>query len=836
MEAAMMYYLVLLGATLSYLLAPQNATATLFSETDTTNLELSSASNDTYQVAGVYNIVDYNKKMDGFGYGGRVNDNGGTRSNSKCSTYPGYISSSECTSPKEFPSTAKPTIIAGMKCYKKSDCVCPKKFKYAPATGTALPTPAGSTSCTPSGASCGGKYENCTCPSNYKYYSDSTLLPNPFIRVSFDAILSGTYCTPAHGIKLYTDFTCPSDYKKEADGCTKDCSGYDKTSCDTAKGEICAQCTTSGGVTKYKITSCNEDEGWKISGLSSKSLALSCKAADCPTDFSTNITGCSVDGYTLTTDGKSGGKPCGKCVCGRTKDCSAYPLTAADKATSHGSGFSSCKTGCGDDLITKYKILSCKSGYKLMDGKCVSDTCDTENGYSETACTETQKRIDKTTTATGKTCYLCKDDTCPEKFYKGCAPRHIETGEKAVTVAGTTCVKCRVRKCEEYTPEGTYKTTTPEGSSCTSIKLPVTDKAENQITCYTNCKNDTCNEAGGYTKTPCTTPDLEEARTITAAGSTCYKCKTPSVTCASMGGSETKPSEYRYCTEKTVNGKKCYMDCKCLQWKAVKTTMSVKNDYKACTYFETQGDITLDENHPDSDIYDSWCGIGLQTYMDEDGDNALFYLDICSPENKWLKKPSDNKFISHVAGGGYGSKKVCQNSVIQTCSQRPGNNSFYYNINNQNQNWSIQGYTSASQIIEASGKPTQQSALSPGYPKIDTSSRLLCYSYTIDYDIGCVFAAYEKPGYRYLALEDYSKPILSYGTVKGYGEKWETEESYLYQPTDENYEESTDGVDAFDDFICNRAIKTDNQGCQKIFDYEDTDKSLVKSLVPKCYD
>ena len=84
-------------------------------------------------------------------------------------------------------------------------------------------------------------------------------------------------------------------------------------------------------------------------------------------------------------NGVSGGKVCGMCKCNNINaNCTAanYPLTIVPA----NANYENCNTGCGSEKVTRYKIMSCKDGYELQNGKCViipAKTC-ASGGYKDT--------------------------------------------------------------------------------------------------------------------------------------------------------------------------------------------------------------------------------------------------------------------------------------------------------------------------------------------------------------------------------------------------------------------------------------------------------------------
>ncbi len=630
---------------------------------------------------------------------------------------------------------------------------------------------------------------------------------------------------PIAGLTCYEECVCDTSYYK-----------YTASNCRSPK-KLSEGCSDIKKPTMVDSSLVKKDTVAELSKtLPSSSLAGSLPGAlrtmkyaqcNCPSDY--NLAICPINANCETCDSKHKFKNCkdgyteksGACV--KIEDCSAYPLTV-------------CPTGgvCSQcpDNNTKLKLDSCTNGpaWKKVGNTCEAIPCPAGYTAGVTTCSDTKKYAYSSNGYSGdKECGKCtaKKDDCPEGYWKGCADRHIETGTPKYTDAGTRCIQCRARECREYAPAGTYIrwNEIPADHKCTLIKLPLNETPENQIECYKDCKSDIC--PTGYGKTACTSSQKQTATTKTDAGTTCYKCE-DTATCESKGYLSAKPSRNQYCTETTVNGKTCYTDCKCYIWKPMKATMSVKNDYDPCMFIENEGQISLDADKYDPEdvenLYYEWCTDEVEG-IDSEGDKAAFMFDHCFKENIWLKKPNDNKFISHIAG--VASSKECKQNYVRVCSQTTRNSGGYYPVNNGT--WSIQGYTSASRIIEASKYPQLSSALPPNYFVVDRN-RLVCYSYSIEYDIGCIFAAHDKNGAMIVEEIDVNNPYvgyweslkytLAYGTVKGYCNKWENIESHLAPDVDK--------------LVCQQAIDTDENGCQAIADHKNTDETICKTLVPGC--
>ncbi len=407
-------------AALSYLFPSHNATALSLSELDPTPVELNSASvsDDVYQTAGIYHIVDYSKKMESF-YGKRVNEDGKEASDRKCEAYgfvsqcadggvgtkvvpiPGLNCWKDCKSCRDFglyDHCMDKNILAtgasarhplpGLNCYNwQTDCKCPSEYKYQQ----------GLYSCTLGGDVCytlytsagvRNLYTECTCGSQYKYLGEpnaAAVIGNrSFVKCVSPATVGGSSCSfPGTGlyqlaaggrtskIELYTECTCPSGYTFNNGTCVAQCTDYPLTVCP--EGCNCSSCADTSA-TKYKIDSAKPSWGIASDGKT-------CNNCDaCPAGYTAGVTTCdsasTTPNYHQHATAQSCGKVCGYCSCDNiVSTCTAanYPLSSIPA----NANYSSCNTGCGSDKVTRYKITSCKSGYELKNGICERPTTPT---------------------------------------------------------------------------------------------------------------------------------------------------------------------------------------------------------------------------------------------------------------------------------------------------------------------------------------------------------------------------------------------------------------------------------------------------------------------------
>ncbi len=427
----------------------------------------------SFQMARTYFMPDYQRNLVGKQFGGRVNDGGSMGNELNCQKY-GYAS--ECLSKKG----TQIQVISGLKCWKDCQPLSCADAGYVNSCPSLL---TGTSVSLADGTIC---YTGCRCPSEYKYFKD--------IANSFKCSLKGTACQEAKdyrgscpGCPKYKECTCSADYKYvKPETANLNINNIVRTRCYPPKSVGGATCqtyisVTSGGsthteaITMYKECNCPEGQEYKN----------------------------------------------GQCV--KIENCDAYPLTGT------------CPAGCNctpcPDNGNKYKIDSAKTseGWSWTSGQttCPATPCPAGFEAGVEKCSDTQKYTYSSSPkdkSGGKVCGKCtaKNDDCPTNYWNSCAPQHIETGVPQYTEAGTRCTQCRTRKCEEYAPTGTYKTSQPTDYKCTKVN-PLGTGASYSVTCYKDCKSDIC--TSGYSKTACTSSQKQVGTTTTAAGSTCYKCE-----------------------------------------------------------------------------------------------------------------------------------------------------------------------------------------------------------------------------------------------------------------------------------------------------------------------
>ncbi len=489
---------------------------------------------------------------------------------------------SKCAAPKELggesctvtTTNSKFSWLASSEVYF-SKCSCPNEYRFTQDLYNTYVTKGTATcsSCTDDN----GIHYKCSCPAEYKF-SSSTLANG-----TCSAPCSVTLARAPEEYYRYA-CTCNTGYVMNAAGtaCEKDCTGYNNTSCP--EGANCEQCT-AGGVKKYKITSCKETEGWEVGSTYRLTGEIAtCKAKKCPTDFSTNTTGCSVDGYTLTTNGKSGGKPCGKCVCGNLNtSCTAtnYPFSTPPA----NANYDTCSTGCGSEKVTRYKLTSCKNSYKLNDTgtACVEQTCQEIQSYYSTSVKE-HRTCQSDIYHGGKTvCYhACRCDAgyFPNQYYlcEHCYPGTYNPTDISVSPTRTACDPC---------PVGKYQSGYA-GTKCEACPIGMYQDKTGQTGCK-NCDPGTFQDKTGQNECKKCDKGYYQDETkqssckICPAGtyqdkerqSSCIEC--PVDTYLDETG-KTSQSDCKKCPSGTTEGKKGQTSVSAC---VTKTCSSYKSSYKA---------------------------------------------------------------------------------------------------------------------------------------------------------------------------------------------------------------------------------------------------------------
>ncbi len=488
-------------AVISYLFPSHNATAQSLSELNPAPVELNSSlvSADTYQVAGIYHIVDYSKKMESF-FGKRVNETDQDVDSRTCEQY-GFVGN--CTAPAVGKGIKHP--IPGLTCYEK--CVSCAASGYvdsclSPKTGTQVTTA--------DGLNC---YKNCQCPAKYKYtaYTPNSMIDG-FVRIRcpLPAVVAGETCqtTPplsitATGIvSLYTQCNCPSEYNltsklnnADCEACTigsttkykcvANCSAYPLTVCP--EGCNCSSCADTVAI-KYKIDSAKTSEGWNWT-----SGQTTCSMTACPAGYTRGVTECST-GYTYSSSGKSGGQVCGKCTT-KIKTCRDYNANLLEiNECSDGGCTPVYPEGFNETTHAPIKICLMKCNakyYKVVDAstsnpKCIKKTCEDYNSsfssqQNNAVCQAVYPEGTPSSSSEAISCYMC----CDQGY--------------SVKVLSSTQATCEKITCET----GDYLSSIPSGKGCATVTY-------NGLTCYKDCSKRCENDGDCWMRKAdnnyCTTP------------------------------------------------------------------------------------------------------------------------------------------------------------------------------------------------------------------------------------------------------------------------------------------------------------------------------------------
>ncbi len=243
-------------------------------------------------------------------------------------------------------------------------------------------------------------------------------------------------------------------------------------------------------------TSCGSGYSFSTSGYSAGLACGACSVTACPSGYSTSVTSCNSCN-TFSTNGYSAGKACGKCTpkaCASVSCSSADGYTTSSDscgcttcvAASCPSGYSTSTTSCSSGYSLE---TNGKSGGKTC-GKCVAASC--PDGYSTTVTRcDSGYKLETNGTAGGKTCGKCVMKTCAEMGYStSCGQGYTKSSYASNgsiffhswAGADGTCYDCVKREC----PAG-YSTST---TSCTGSKVLDIDGysgSEKCGACLTNC-------------------------------------------------------------------------------------------------------------------------------------------------------------------------------------------------------------------------------------------------------------------------------------------------------------------------------------------------------------
>ena len=176
-------------------------------------------------------------------------------------------------------------------------------------------------------------------------------------------------------------------------------------------------------------------------------------------------------------------------------ECGAYPLSSCPKNAT----CNSCPSNS-----SKYKFVSCKTGYSYIGGSCLASSCATLGYYSQVP---DGKICTKTTEGT-LTCYKnCRDVSC-SGYTLDCTknPTNVLSLEKCPDCTYPDA-KCGDDVCKIFECEAGYKISA-DGGVCVQL-------------------DDTC--PSGYYK-ECETGTQGDP-VMTEAGSRCYQCKPEVQTC-----------------------------------------------------------------------------------------------------------------------------------------------------------------------------------------------------------------------------------------------------------------------------------------------------------------
>ncbi len=304
-----------------------------------------------------------------------------------------------------------------------------------------------------------------------------------------------------------------------------------------------------GSNTAYCNCTCDLDASKCGEGREFDENRCACQDKECPTGYDTATTQCEP-GFTLTTQGKSGDKVCGKCeqiACPAGKDC-------VDCPTNQNIACQQVRLGYDDKCYDcKCTLQNCPDGQELnaAECKCVDARC--TDGYStETTSCPDGFEIETKGKSGNKNCNKCVERKCPagevckptpcEPGLGTCIP-NCETIKLGNTVWYYRC-KCPAnaeRMCpsgvvdhntcrclDDTCPAGTYKQSERDGSSrlyekCANGQGQLISRTDADSICY-KCATEVC-PAGTYLE--CGEKQIASTAGQSNLGHTCYICSDP---------------------------------------------------------------------------------------------------------------------------------------------------------------------------------------------------------------------------------------------------------------------------------------------------------------------
>lgn len=336
------------------------------------NLTLRPYASSEYKIAGVYWLPDYYKENES--YNTRAPELPPSTPDNpnpvppgdpeyECAAY-GFVET--CNEPYEYESIEYP---AGnnIKCY--NNCRCPSQYKYTKENCKG--------NFTPGGSSCEKSYTECNCRSEFKY---------DISNCTGGKELGGTLCTDETNGGKYNVCKCKEEYK------------YNKSNCNGSRKPAGESCEGS-------YTQCVCNDGYKLCGKDCIPQNSCCTNSDCSGGKVCTGGICTCPGGTIFCNGQcTKGNCCADADCGINRVCTEnqciFGCTGETKQ-------------CGNTCIPKNSCCTdsdCADGGKCKNGKCeipVPDICD--KGALVVTCKDpTPQRVQVgSTTVTKKACYEC---------------------------------------------------------------------------------------------------------------------------------------------------------------------------------------------------------------------------------------------------------------------------------------------------------------------------------------------------------------------------------------------------------------------------------------------
>ncbi len=369
-------------------------------------------------------------------------------------------------------------------------------------------------------------YKACDCNMDlFTYHKGNCTSPKLIGGTSCKKLTSATVGAKAtvSEVSMMAPSSAPSGTYYSDCGC-----GSDFTLSSCPYGALCDVCEG-----KYKQTGCKSGYNRQANGT-------------CCLNGYANIPSCPNTAPTRECPTSE----CCRCLClNNDASCTAsnYPYSTPPTCARSAD---SCSTGCGSNLVTRYKVTEWTAGYST-DGKCTVTPC--PEGQSTNKTCSTGYKLENTQYySAGKVCKKCVQKSCSEGGYVENCSEDYKPTSSPISYGGKKCyIGCTLKTCTDY--NSSYKTSIPTDYKCTSVT------PRSGLTCYKGCTLKTCTDYNSSYKT--TIPSGQTCTPVTPrSGLTCYKDCKSNATCAT-GGYLDKCPVGQYGKSYNYNGQSCVKGC-----------------------------------------------------------------------------------------------------------------------------------------------------------------------------------------------------------------------------------------------------------------------------------